>query len=227
MPRSVSRRASRGINSSGSPRAFPASLCCQSRQRPAINSPGMRGFWIRCCLLRTSPCVAGLRRHRAACRDGCSSGLPIPVVVSKNRGARTVSGGPNLYRITPGRARSCSRAWDQTARIDLDRRASTRTTSPAGRSEESRSKGRTAGRSGRERAKECRDQLGPPGSKAPTPGSGGRGPLARSNDAQYAASLRMPAVILVGSTMNQSSRTWLYGTPGTSGPAIRVTGPSR
>jgi transcriptional regulator with XRE-family HTH domain len=46
-------------------------------------------------------------------------------------------------------------------------------------------------------------------------------------DPQYAASLRMPAAIFSGSIMNQSSRTWLYGTPGTSGPAIRVTGPSR
>ena len=44
---------------------------------------------------------------------------------------------------------------------------------------------------------------------------------------QYAASLRMPSAIFSGLTMNQSSRTWLYGTPGTSGPAIRVTGPSR
>ena len=45
--------------------------------------------------------------------------------------------------------------------------------------------------------------------------------------AQYAASFRIPSAIFSGLTMNQSSRTWLYGTPGTSGPAIRVTGPSR
>jgi hypothetical protein len=44
---------------------------------------------------------------------------------------------------------------------------------------------------------------------------------------QYAASVRMPSAIFSGLTMNQSSRTWLYGTPGTSGPAMRVTGPSR
>src|SRR6185369_16804048 len=44
---------------------------------------------------------------------------------------------------------------------------------------------------------------------------------------QYAASLRIPSAIFSGLTMNHSSRTWLYGTPGTSGPAIRVTGPSR
>jgi hypothetical protein len=45
--------------------------------------------------------------------------------------------------------------------------------------------------------------------------------------AQYAASLRIASAIFSGLTMNQSSSTWLYGTPGTSGPAIRVTGPSR
>ena len=49
----------------------------------------------------------------------------------------------------------------------------------------------------------------------------------RRREPQYAASFRMAASIFSGLTMNQSSRTWLYGTPGTSGPAIRVTGPSR
>src|SRR5262249_60889440 len=43
---------------------------------------------------------------------------------------------------------------------------------------------------------------------------------------QYAASSRIPARIFSGETMNQSSRTGLYGTPGTSGPATRITGPS-
>ena len=56
-------------------------------------------------------------------------------------------------------------------------------------------------------------------------GSRDRDRLSRSG--QYAASLRIPSAIFSASTMNQSSRTWLYGTPGTSGPAIRVTGPSR
>src|SRR6478752_3405930 len=42
---------------------------------------------------------------------------------------------------------------------------------------------------------------------------------------QYAASFRIASAILAGLSMNQSSSAWLYGTPGTSGPAIRVTGP--
>ena len=44
---------------------------------------------------------------------------------------------------------------------------------------------------------------------------------------QYSASRRIPSAIFSGLIMNQSSRAWLYGTPGTSGPASRVTGPSR
>jgi hypothetical protein len=44
---------------------------------------------------------------------------------------------------------------------------------------------------------------------------------------QYAASVRIASWIRSGLTMNQSSSTWLYGTAGTSGPATRVTGPSR
>ena len=51
--------------------------------------------------------------------------------------------------------------------------------------------------------------------------------LTRRPPRQYAASFRIPSAIFSGLTMNQSSRTWLYGTPGTSGPAIRLTGPSR